>query len=63
MDKQIETREISETELDGVSGGLAVGGINVAPVTDVTSGVTSNVTAPVNAIAKDVLGAATNVSA
>lgn len=59
MDKQIETREISETELDAVSGGLAVGGINVAPETSVVS----NVTAPVNAIAKDVLGAATNVSA
>jgi hypothetical protein len=59
MDKQIETREISETELDGVAGGIAVGGINVAPATSVDT----DVTAPVNAVVQDVVGAATNVSA
>ncbi|MEU6460249.1 type A2 lantipeptide [Streptomyces sp. NPDC005047] len=46
----VETREIDEAELDGIAGGLDVGGINLAPMTGLDlGGITAPVTAPVDA--------------
>ncbi len=49
---QIETCEIDDTELDGVSGGLNIGGLNLAPVT----GIAPSITAPLGGIAAPVSG-------
>jgi hypothetical protein len=64
---QVETREIDDSELDGVSGGLSLGGLNLAPVTDISptlGGITAplggltatlgGVTAPLNGIVSSI---------
>lgn len=58
---QIETREIDDSELDGVSAGLSIGGVNLAPVTGIDPSLTAplgGITAPLGGITAPLNGVA-----
>ncbi|MFE1802341.1 MULTISPECIES: hypothetical protein [unclassified Streptomyces] len=56
LPSSIETREIDETALDNIAGGLDIGGVNLAPATGVDlGGIAAPITAPLHTSAGNII--------